>query len=129
MAHDPPGFPRPDPHSPTAAELTSVVLALALLLGLAPVPPPTPADPALQRGAWVAFRDCGQCHAIGLDDVSPDPDAPTFRQLRLRFNPIALERRLHPMPASGHFEMPPQSLTAADVPDLVAYIQSLTPRK
>jgi hypothetical protein len=31
------------------------------------------------------------------------------------------------MPAEGHDAMPPRSLSAADVPDLVAYIQSLGP--
>ncbi|HEY2358724.1 MAG TPA: c-type cytochrome [Phenylobacterium sp.] len=98
-------------------------------MALAVAAAPAPADPALQRGAWVALRDCGVCHAIGLDDVSTNPKAPPFRQLRLRFNAIALERRLHPMPATGHFEMPPQTLTASDVPDLVAYIQSLKPRQ
>jgi mono/diheme cytochrome c family protein len=84
-------------------------------------------DPALDRGAWVAQRDCAQCHAVGLEGRSPNPGAPTFREIRLRFNPISLERRLHPMPANGHAAMPPRSLSVADVPDLVAYIQSLEP--
>jgi mono/diheme cytochrome c family protein len=82
-------------------------------------------DPALERGAWVAQRDCAQCHAVGLEGRSPNSNAPTFREIRLRFNPISLERRLHPMPVQGHDAMPPRSLSVADVPDLVAYIQSL----
>lgn len=112
-----------------AGPLTASLLPLLMALPAAAAPAPATADPALQRGAWIAARDCGTCHAFGLNDASPNPNAPPFRDLRLRFNPIALERRLHPMPATGHFEMPPQTLSAADVPDLVAYIQSLEPRR
>ena len=113
--------------------MTRTPLAIVLLLGACAIAGASfaqrAADPALARGAWVAERDCAQCHAIRAEGKSPNSNAPTFRQIRLRFNPISLERRLHPMPAEGHDAMPPRSLSTADVPDLVAYIQSLEPAR
>ena len=87
-----------------------------------------PADPALENGRHIAERDCAACHSVGLSDESPNPAAPTFRTLRLRYNPISLERRLARIPARGHSTMPPRMLSPSDVPDLVAYIQSLGPK-
>lgn len=105
----------------------AALIATCAVAGAAVAAQNGPPDPALARGAWVAQRECAQCHAVGLESRSPNSNAPTFRDVRLRFNPISLERRLHPMPANGHDAMPPRSLSAADVPDLVAYIQSLEP--
>jgi len=85
------------------------------------------ADLSVTRGAHVAVRDCASCHAVGPAGDSPAADAPTFRALRLRFNPISLEQRLSALPARGHPVMPPRALSASDVPDLVAYIQTLGP--
>ncbi|MGZ3375109.1 MAG: c-type cytochrome [Phenylobacterium sp.] len=84
-------------------------------------------DLTVARGAHVAALECAACHAVGPTGESPAADAPTFRDLRLRYNPISLERRLSALPASGHPVMPPRALGAADVSDLVAYIQSLEP--
>jgi cytochrome c len=108
--------------------LTAAVLITACAAAGAAVAQTNP-DPALARGEWVAQRECAQCHAVGPDGKSPRSSAPTFREIRLRFNPISLERRLHPMPDVGHDAMPPRSLSSSDVPDLVAYIQSLTPAR
>jgi mono/diheme cytochrome c family protein len=105
------------------------LLVAALAAGLAATAAaaaPKP-DPALERGRHLAERDCAMCHAIDTASHSPNPGAPTFRTIRLRYNPIALERRLAPIPMYGHSSMPPRTLSAADVPDLVAYIQSLEP--
>ena len=104
--------------------------AWILLIGLTPgvsQAAPAAADPALARGAHIALRDCSACHAVALADRSPNPGAPPFSVLRLRYNPISLERRLATFPRFGHEAMPPRSLAETDVADLAAYIQSLTP--
>lgn len=88
-------------------------------------PSPAQADPALARGAHLAQRDCAACHAVTAGAASPNPGAPSFSDLRLRYNPISLEKRLAAFPESGHEAMPPRSLQAADIPDLVAYIQAV----
>lgn len=105
--------------------------SLAALVGLAAVSAAAHAQPrpdlSVARGAHVAARNCAACHALGLTGESPTPDAPAFRDLRLRYNPIALQRRLAVLPAQGHPAMPPRTLAASDIPDLVAYIQTLEP--
>jgi mono/diheme cytochrome c family protein len=109
----------PSPHLLFA---TAAAATLAIAVG-AGAP-----DPALERGRRLAERDCAMCHAVGDAGESPNSGAPTFRTIRLRYNPIALEKRLAPMPARGHATMPPRTLGQADVPELVAYIQSLDGR-
>ncbi|HZZ32465.1 MAG TPA: cytochrome c [Phenylobacterium sp.] len=84
-------------------------------------------DPALARGAHLAQRDCAGCHAVTSGERSPNVSAPGFNELRVRFNPISLERRLEVFPRHGHEGMPQPVMTPGDIADLVAYIQSLEP--
>jgi len=102
--------------------LTGLLLAAATAALAAPV-----GDPVLSRGAHVAQRDCAGCHAVTLGARSPNVSAPRFSDLRLRFNPISLERRLETFPRHGHEGMPQPVMAAGDIVDLVAYIQSLEP--
>ncbi|MBS0332915.1 MAG: cytochrome c [Proteobacteria bacterium] len=83
---------------------------------------------AADRGGQLADRACAACHATGLKGPSPNGDAPPFRALRLRYNSIALERRLEQLPQSGHPPMPLPPLSQDDAADLAAYIQTLTRR-
>jgi len=96
-----------------------MIAALGLALAL------TAAD----RGAALAARDCAACHAVGTTGSSQNGDAPPFRALRMKVNPISLERRLEKLPQSGHPAMPPRPLSHDDAADLVAYIQTLGPRE
>jgi mono/diheme cytochrome c family protein len=98
-------------------------MSLPLMLLLAGVA--AAADPALERGRHVAERDCAACHAVGDSGASANLGAPPFRTIRLRYNTIGLEKRLATIPTRGHETMPPRALSASDVPDLVAYIESL----
>jgi mono/diheme cytochrome c family protein len=84
-------------------------------------------DPALARGAHLAQRDCAGCHAVALGARSLNVSAPRFSDLRVRFNPISLERRLEAFPHHGHQGMPQPVMAPGDIADLVAYIQSLEP--
>jgi mono/diheme cytochrome c family protein len=45
----------------------------------------------------------------------------------MRHTAIGLERSLAQIARDGHGEMPPIYMTAAEVQDIVAYIESLTP--
>lgn len=81
---------------------------------------------AADRGGQLAAVECSTCHAISLGDASLHGDAPPFRDLRLRFNPISLEQRLEALPKAGHPPMPMRPLSQKEVADLVAYIQTLT---
>lgn len=104
-----------------------LTIAAAMAAAATPTWAQRPVDLGVARGAHVAERDCASCHAVGPSGASPAAEAPTFRALRLRYNPISLEQRLGRLPSSGHPAMPPRSLAGTDVADLVAYIQTLEP--
>lgn len=82
-------------------------------------------DPAVQRGQAFAQRRCAGCHVIGLDEYD-GTSGPRFRDLRMRFNPLSLQRRFGEISQHGSGEMPPIQITRSEAEDLVAYIQSLT---
>lgn len=84
--------------------------------------------PGVDHGREVAERDCGMCHAVAPQGRSPNAAAPAFRDLAVRYNPIALERKLRTIGKQGHFEMRPPPVSEADVPDLAAYIGTLARR-
>ncbi|HEX5379262.1 MAG TPA: cytochrome c [Phenylobacterium sp.] len=95
---------------------------LVLLLGACagsgqPDPGPTPA-----RGETLAARQCSGCHALGPVGDSPRAAAPPFRDLALRNNELALERRLSAMNGQPHYEMPRVILQPGEISDLAAYI-------
>lgn len=81
-------------------------------------------DSAAERGQHFAQRACAGCHALDAGE-SPRGGAPAFATLRLRYTPIALERRLSEISAHGHYEMPPVFITQDEAKDVAAYIGSL----
>jgi len=89
-------------------------------------PAPAPrASVAVERGFSLAEQRCGGCHALGLSGESRQSMAPPFREVTLRYNSIAFERRMAELDQHGHGEMPPVRLTASEARDLVAYFSSL----
>lgn len=112
---------------------TSVVLALVLSAGLSgcvsspPAPEPQPLSAAAERGRSFALRACGGCHALGSGRQSANAVAPSFATIRMRHTSLALERALADIAREGHGEMPPIYMTAGEIEDLVAYVESLEP--
>lgn len=100
-----------------------------VIAGCATTPQPLPPQPAplvtIERGQALAERRCGGCHAVGPTGQSAQAMAPPFRDLGLRYNAIALERRMAGMTSRGHHEMPPLRVERDEARDLVAYIDSL----
>lgn len=82
-------------------------------------------SPGAERGRQVAERLCAACHAIGPADKGPSAMAPPFRALRMRYNPISLERHIASLAATGYFGMPPQSVSEAEARDVADYIETL----
>lgn len=82
---------------------------------------------APERGLRFAQRACAGCHALDSGE-SPRGGAPAFAALRLRYTPIALERRLGEISAHGHYEMPPVFISQDEAKDVAAYIGSLGAR-
>lgn len=108
-----------------------IVPALLMLTGcaqapLAPAASQT-ASVAESRGQGLAVRDCAACHAILAGQQSPNASAPGFATIRLRHNELSLERLLTTIAHDGHFEMPRRPLSANDIEDLVAFIETPPP--
>ncbi len=82
-------------------------------------------DPAA-RGAAIAAATCGRCHAVGVDDVSPQKVAPPFRTFGEDHPIPMLVEALKTGIVGGHEEMPMFDLGREGVEALVAYIDSLT---
>jgi len=121
----------PTPRSPRP--LLAGFAAAVLISGCAGVPAAPPAaDTALvqtpaniERGQYLAQRECSQCHAVALSGESPAPMAPPFRRLAAGVGGPALEGRLLRVSELGHYEMPRAGLERADIRDLAVYIESL----
>lgn len=108
--------------------LITLSLAGALTACATPQPGPTPAlSPAAERGLQFVTRSCGGCHAVGYGGHSANAVAPPFASVRMRQTAIGLERSLAQISREGHGEMPPIYMTAAEMQDIVAYIESLEP--
>ncbi|MGQ3017062.1 c-type cytochrome [Phenylobacterium sp.] len=107
-----------------------IILSLAGALASCATPqpaPPQPMSPAAERGLQFAVRSCAGCHAVDSAGHSANAVAPPFASVRMRHTAIGLERSLAQISREGHGEMPPIYMTAAEMADLVAYIESLEP--
>ena len=89
--------------------------------------PPQPLSPAAERGLQFVSRSCAGCHAVGGAGHSANAVAPPFASVRMRHTSIGLERSLAQISREGHGEMPPIYMTASEMQDIVAYIESLEP--
>lgn len=91
-----------------------------------------PADAAsLKRGAAIAQANCGPCHAVGRSGQSRNAAAPPFRTLSERYPISSLQEALAEGIMVGHEDagMPEFNFSVEEVDSLVAYIDSLSPRR
>lgn len=86
-------------------------------------------DERLQRGLALAAAHCAACHAIGKTDVSPTRinRNTAFRDLHRRFPISMLVEATTTGTIEGHDEMPAFDFSAAEIIDLLSYIDSLSP--
>ena len=106
------------------------VLALAAGLSLALGSSAQPGSSEIGRG--LVLRNCGMCHAVGRTDTSPNPVAPAFRDLHLRYSVDGLAEALTEGVLTGHPQMPAFRFSAEEVADIIQYlnsIQTLQPAK
>ena len=82
-------------------------------------------ESAISRGADVAQGRCANCHAVALEDHSPEKYAPQFRVLSRLYSAQTLSDELLDISENGHFEMPPVTLRQDEIADVAAYIASL----
>ncbi|MEM8811156.1 MAG: cytochrome c [Pseudomonadota bacterium] len=95
-------------------------------------------DQAEALAAWIAWvqpithgkrlveTNCAECHAVGPTGDSPHPNAPTFKEI-VDYYPIdGLEEGLAEGIVANHPDMPVFQLTALQVADVLAYLETLT---
>lgn len=105
-----------------------LIILTALVLSLLGQPDPAGSpDDFLSgmRGQELAQERCAACHAVGRDDLRPDPEAPAFRDLHLRSPLLFEDPELNARMTLGHPVMPDIGLTPAQLADLTAYLRSL----
>lgn len=121
--------------------MRAVLAALAFLIGLVPAladeaaPPANPAAPAdaaaaadpVRTGRVLLEANCSGCHAIGLADPSPNPEAPPFRAVVQLYPPEDLAEAFGEGISTGHPEMPEFELTPDQINGLIAYLNTLLP--
>ncbi len=109
----------------------ALILALALALastGCALLEAPRRAAPTpAMRGHEAAVRLCSACHAVEPGGVSPRPRAAAFASREMQHT-AGLEGRVAALTRQGHYGMAPIELSAREVGDIVAYIESLGER-
>lgn len=83
------------------------------------------------RGKAFVEKHCAACHAIGRTGASKDRRAPPLRTLSQRYKLENLEEAFAEGIAVSHKapEMPPFELEPDTIVDMLAYIQSISPRK
>ncbi|WP_246504785.1 c-type cytochrome [Microvirga antarctica] len=98
---------------------------MALTLAVAAPHAATAQEGRIQRGAHFAQVHCAQCHAIGRIGDSPLSEAPPFRILHTRYPIENLAESFAEGITTGHPTMPEFQLDAAEINDLIAYLQSI----
>lgn len=81
----------------------------------------------IEQGRLLAEANCSSCHAIGLADTSPHPDAPPFRTLSERYPLDSLAETLTKGIPINHPDMPDFLATASQIDEITAYILSMQP--
>ena len=105
-----------------------LAVMVVLLLSACATPRQGQADTPVSRGGVTAQRSCAACHAVAKGDGdSAAPRAVPFASLEMRHT-VGLEGRLADLTREGHYGMPPVALSAGELADLQAYIESLRPR-
>jgi mono/diheme cytochrome c family protein len=78
-----------------------------------------------QRGFTFVQTNCSQCHAVGRFGDSPLKEAPPFRILHTRYPIESLAESLAEGIITGHPSMPEFQLDAAQINDVLAYLNSI----
>lgn len=100
----------------------SCLAASIVLLGLQPV---SAQEGRIQRGRTFVQTNCAMCHAVGRVGDSPLNEAPPFRFIQRRYPLENLAEAFAEGIITGHPSMPEFQLDAAQINDVIAYLQSI----
>ena len=105
---------------------TIVIRGICLFAILLALPQPGLAQEArAQRGFLFVQTNCATCHAIRRTDNSPLTVAPPLRDLHKRYPVADLAESFSEGIVTGHPTMPQFQLDAAQIGDMIAYLQTL----
>ncbi len=85
------------------------------------------ADELVAKGRALAAANCARCHAIGEGGESPHEKAPPFRDVVTRYPSEHLAEALAEGIVSGHPDMPVYVMTAAEIDQFLAFLDTLSP--
>lgn len=85
------------------------------------------ADELVAKGRALAADNCARCHNIGDSGASPHDKAPPFREVVTRYPSEHLAEALAEGIASGHPDMPVFVMTAEQIDQFLAFLDSLSP--
>jgi mono/diheme cytochrome c family protein len=100
------------------------MLASLALLALAPGDAALAAE--LPDGKALLEANCGRCHAIGAEDVSPLPQAPPLREVYLKYPIDQLEEGFAEGMGSRHRDMPQIQFSDEQVAAILNYLGAIT---
>ena len=77
------------------------------------------------EGHDLVQRDCAMCHAVDRTGASPNPGAPAFRDLHLRYPVNSLAVALAEGTIIGHPQMPQYKFSTDQIADIIRYLNSI----
>jgi mono/diheme cytochrome c family protein len=104
-----------------------LILFCGALLGMvASIHAETDDSPAA-IGHQILLKNCARCHAIETVGDSPLAEAPPFREVAKRYDPVNLEEALAEGIVTGHDEMPEFIFEPDEIVAITAYLSTLRP--
>ena len=79
----------------------------------------------IERGKSLIEKNCSQCHAIGIDDVSKHPESIAFRELSSRYPVGFLAEALAEGILTGHPDMPVFGFYPNEINQVIAYLETI----
>lgn len=100
-------------------------LALAASMNVVDAPTVAASPQTIDAGRQLAETLCAECHAIGLDEESPFPPAPAFRDIAQRYSVWMLQEALAEGIVVGHDAMPVFVLSPTEIGQLLSYMEDV----
>jgi cytochrome c len=80
---------------------------------------------SVDEGHDLVQLDCAMCHAVDRTGASPNPGAPAFRDLHLRYPVNSLAVALAEGTIIGHPQMPQYKFSTDQIADIIRYLNSI----